>query len=250
MVVGDKDIVEDHLVEDARAQLRHDRAHGHARPVHLDEDLAHAGVAVLAALAGAHQRHHVVRMVGARGPDLAAVDLPPAFHLGAARADRSQVGTRVRLAHADADKGLAAADLRNDLRRKLVAAVADQQRPHLPVRGPVRAHRRADGQQFFEHHIALQHALAAAAELGRPGHAEPALLAHLFRECGVASGPVVRTIDAGIPGHVLFGKRPDFFAQRLAFCRQVAYRNVQRIHVYPYLLANKQNSIVNASNPL
>ncbi|MNT40156.1 hypothetical protein D3C72_1764520 [compost metagenome] len=135
-------------------------------------------------------------MVRARCPHLAAVDLPAAFDLGAAGPDGSEVRARVRLAHADANERLAPADLRDDFGSKLVAAVADEQRPHLPVGCPVRAHRGTYGQQFFQHHIALQHALSAAADVGWPGHAKPPFFAHLPGEIRVAAGPVVRPLDA------------------------------------------------------
>ena len=80
----------------------------------------------------------VVIAVRERRPNFLSVDLPAALDLRCARAHRSEIGARIRLAHADREEDLAAHDARQEGRPLRLGAEAQQQRPALPVGDPVR----------------------------------------------------------------------------------------------------------------
>ena len=86
-------------------------------------------VAVAVLARGAHQRDAVVVAMGARGPDLGAVDAEAARHRLGAGAHRGEVGARIGLAHADREIAFARGDARQDRLALLLAAEAQQQRP-------------------------------------------------------------------------------------------------------------------------
>jgi hypothetical protein len=67
------------------------------------------------------------------------------------------------------------------------------------VRDPVRAHRRAAGEHFLGHHVALERRALVAAVLFRPAHADVAALAALAAERGIEAVPGIaaRRIGAG-----------------------------------------------------
>ena len=111
---------------------------------------------------GAEQRDHVMRRVRVRGPELGAVDAVAALDLLGLCARRREVGARIRLRHADAEKAFAPRHLRQDQLPLFFGAEAQQQRPGLPVADPVRADRRTGGQHFLKHHIAVEGADAHA----------------------------------------------------------------------------------------
>src|SRR5690606_29821123 len=96
--------------------------------------------------------------------------------------DARQVGARTRLAHADAEERLAAADRwQVELLLRFGAVLQDQRRA-LPVRNPMRSNRCAEVEEFFHHHIAgIGAAAAAAIRLGQRD-AQPALLAEFATE--------------------------------------------------------------------
>src|SRR5207244_11992556 len=105
-----EDAVEDDLVEILGASEVADRPYRDPRRFEVYQDLAQPGVAVALDRRGADERDHVVRDMGAAGPDLGAGELPAARHGHRAAADRGEVGTRIGFAHADAEIALAAAD--------------------------------------------------------------------------------------------------------------------------------------------
>ncbi|MCY1431249.1 hypothetical protein D9M71_472130 [compost metagenome] len=214
MVVGNEDVVQEHLVEVVFAEHVVDRPHGDARGFHVDQELREAGVAVLlVARGGAQQGDHVVVALGAGGPDLLAGDAPAAVDLLGAGAHGGEVGADVRLAHADAAVDLAAGDAGADLRRQVVRRELHQQRAALAFGDPVGIHRRARGQQFFQHHVALQGAALMAAVAFRPGHAEPAAFAQLAAEGFVGAVPVLGALGGGKVFQGVGEKRPDFGAE-------------------------------------
>ena len=176
--LGHEDVVEHHLVEIGVAGEIPDRTHLDARRVHRDEEL---GQAVAAVVGGggrsAQKRDHVVRAVRVARPDLAPVDLPPAVYRLRPALRGVEVGARVRLAHADAEVALAGHDARQDRVPHRLAAVAHEHRAALPVRDPVRPHRRARRQQLLGDHVALEEAPLAPAVAPGPSHADEPLLA-------------------------------------------------------------------------
>jgi hypothetical protein len=59
----------------------------------------------------------------------------------------------------------------------------------LAIRDPVCGHRRAGRQHLLKHDVTFQAGAFVAAILLRPGHADPAALAHLAGEVGVKTAP-------------------------------------------------------------
>ena len=233
VVVWHEDLVKRALAKRLAAQLRLNGANGEAarlRILHVDEELRHAGVPIFAALAGAHQRDHVIGDVGARGPHLAAGDGPAARHLHGLGADGGQVRARIGLAHADAKGHLATHDARHDLRRQHIGRVLDEQGPTLPVGHPVKADRRAGGQQLFEQHVTLEVAEFAAAVALGPEHANPAALGQFLAEGLVLAGPVFGACSLAVGGHFLGQERPHLLAQLLTFGGHAAGGDVQLLH--------------------
>ena len=116
MIVGNEGIGEDDLVEVVLAADLVDRVDGDAGRLHVDEELREAVAAVLLRRRrGAEQADHVVGLVRVAGPDLGAVDEKAAVGLGRLGLGREQVGAGARLAHADGEAHLAAADARQDV---------------------------------------------------------------------------------------------------------------------------------------
>src|SRR5690348_12850891 len=162
-----------------------------------------------------------MRFVCIARPHLGSGDLVAARNRHRAGADRSEVRARIRLAHADAEKGLAARDARQEFEALLLGAVAQQQGRALPVGDPVRADRGASRQQFLGHDIAFEHAaLAAAIALG-PGHADPASRpeAPAERRRPVAAEIAVRDPETG--GELAGNELAHLGPQGLAFGRQL-----------------------------
>src|SRR5262249_27706346 len=111
--------------------------------------------------------------MGVAGPDLGAADLIAALDLHGLGADRGEVGAGIGLAHADAEEALALADSGEEAPALRLCPEAQEQRPALPVGGPVRRDRGTGDEQLLGHDVALEEAaLAAAVALG-PRHADP-----------------------------------------------------------------------------
>ena len=138
-LVGHEDLVEDDLAEVGGAVDERDRRRLHARILQVDDQLAEtlALVVDLVARRGAAQHDDPVVLVGARGPDLGALEHPAVAVAGGLRRDRREVAAAVGLAHADAEPELAAADAGQEpLLLRLGAELGDD-RARLPIGDPV-----------------------------------------------------------------------------------------------------------------
>ena len=207
---------------------------------------------VLRRARGAHQRDHVVRLVRVGGPDLLAVQAPA----GLGRASRAcctlaRSEPALRLAHADAEEQLAAADARQVERFCASVPYLQDQRRALAVGDPVRRHRRAGRQQFLDQHEAGERIAAAAAVFLGQRQADPALAAELAAEAAVVAGPGPR---ADMRRHVLHGLGQEFAhrrAQRLVLGRNGG--QLQRIEcahcTTPSSISEPITSSGKASNP-
>ena len=175
---GTLHVLEEDLVEAGVAGHLHERAHGDAGRLHVDQDVRDA--AVLRRLGiGAHQAEHPVGVLRARGPDLLAVDDElVADELGAG-AQRRQVGAGARLGVALAPDLVGGEDLRQVAPPLLLGAVRDQRRPdHLD------AHHADEARRARAHHLLVDDRLphdvgALAAVLARPAHGDVAGLVQL-----------------------------------------------------------------------
>src|SRR5438093_12463655 len=123
------------------------------------------------------------------GPDLGAVDPVPPADLLRPRADGSEVGARVRLAHADGEGQLAARDPRQEALALLLGAEAQQERTALPVGDPMRGDGSPGRQHLLEHHVPLQGRALVPPVLLRPRQADPAAGADLLAEFTVEPAP-------------------------------------------------------------
>ena len=159
---------------------------------------------------GAHQRDRVMRLVRVARPHLRAGHLVAAADRDRAGADRGQIGAGIRLAHADREKDFAAADAGQKILALLVAAVAQQERPALPVGDPVAADRRAGCEQFLGDRIAFEKAALAAAIALRPRHADPAALAEAAAEIGGAVRAEIAVRGPAPGGEFVGDKLADF----------------------------------------
>jgi hypothetical protein len=213
------DVLEVHLVEVAVAGDvgdRHDRdARGVERHHELGHPLVGRGIRV-----GPADQVDVVGEVGARGPDLLAghperVALP--HRLGA---DAGQVRPGVGLAHPDGPALGAVEDAGEVAVLLLGRAELDQRGTHLPVGEPGVGQRRAGRDELLGHEEPVDRGPPAAADLGRPGHPEPAPPAQLHGELAVdADHPGVlgdlgasrcrppHLAGLGLQGELLVGQR-------------------------------------------
>jgi hypothetical protein len=189
--VGDEDVIEGDLVEPFLPRQVEDGADGQAGGAEIDQELAQPLLLQLRVRhrRGAQQRDHEVAPMRVGGPDLAAVDPPPARHLLRPRAQAGEVGAAVGLGEADGEGQLAADNPGDELALLLLGAQPQDQRAGLAVADPVGGDGGADGQHLLQHHVALHGgALAAPVRLG-PGHADPAAPADLLREFPVEGHP-------------------------------------------------------------
>ena len=117
-----------------------------------------------------------------RRPQLAAVDAKTAVDLHCARARPRKVGAGIRLAHADAERQVAACDPREEVILLLVGAIAQDVRAALAIGGPMEADGCAGGEHLLDQHVAFERGAFVAAVFLGPGHADPAALGHLAGE--------------------------------------------------------------------
>src|SRR6202007_3226131 len=122
----------------------------------------------------AETREEPAPPVRAARPDLRAVQHPAAVDARSARADGSEVASRLGLAHPDRERQLAAADGGQGAPLLLLAAETVDHRARLAVCDPVIPDRSAPAQQLLADDEALHRAAVVAAIAKRQRHPEPA----------------------------------------------------------------------------
>src|SRR5205823_10855090 len=105
--------------------------------------------------------------------------------------------TRIRLAHADGERQLAAGDGRQEALALRLGAEAEEERPALPLGHPVSAGRRAGRQQLLQQNVALEEGALLAAVLLRPREPDPAARTELLAERGIEAAPRARPAHRG-----------------------------------------------------
>src|SRR5262249_31793064 len=103
--------LEEDLVEVVLPDHVDDRTHRDAGPAHVDEELADSFV-LWRLRVGARDEIAVLSFVRVGGPDLMAVDDEEVAVFHGPRAERREVASRVRLAHADREEELTTRDAR------------------------------------------------------------------------------------------------------------------------------------------
>ncbi len=196
----------------------------------VDEKLRQSGMALFAFLAGAAKQDHVMRAVRIRGPHFGAVDQEAALHRARTRAHGREIGAGIRLAHANAKIAFAGGDARQDIVFLLVGADAQQQRSALPVRDPMATNGRTGGKHFFQHNIAFERGALMAAIPLRPGHADPALRAHLAAELRIEAAPGAAALLRRAICILLAEKGAHFAAQRFGLRRMRRRSETQCVH--------------------
>ena len=222
VIVGHERIGEHHLVETGLSGHLIDRVYRDTRCFHVDQELRQSVAAVFfGRRRGAKQSKHVVCDLRAGGPDLAAVNAPAAVDLRCLGLGREQVGARARLAHADRETQVAAADTRQNIYLDVFGSVFEQNRTALPISDEVQVRRCVGDAELLGHHVTLQLAAFPSAILLRPSHADPAFGADAPAEGAVVRIPLPRMMRIKCPGRDFFREeRPYFGAQCLAFGRQ------------------------------
>ena len=230
-------LVEHHLVKVVATIEIVDWPHRDSRLGKIDNELCHPGVAVFLLRRSPRQGDQVIRSMGAAGPDLGAGDAPAAFDLSRAGSSCSEVGTGIRLAHADTEKTNPGSDLRQNRLLCPVAAVTQNLMAALPVGNPMRTNGRASGQHFLGHDIALQRRSLMAAILLRPPHADVAALAASATEIRIEGIPGIAAGRKRPAGHLLRDKRAHFAAQCLRRRRQLDRFIPEFVHRPPKKMA-------------
>ena len=116
----------------------------------------------------AAQHEKRVRLVRPARPHFLASDAPAVRHALGARLDRCEIGTRIRLAHAEREIIFAARNRRQVTLALRFGAIAQQARPGLAVGEPVRRARRRDREHFLGHDEAVEiRALLPAVRFGQ-----------------------------------------------------------------------------------
>ncbi len=196
----------------------------------IDEELREPLVLLVGDDRGAEERDRVLAAVGVARPHLGAVDDVAAVRAHRPRADRGEVRARVRLAHADGERELAAHDLRQEALALGLGAEAQQQRPALALRHPVRAGRRPGRQQLLEQHVALQErALLPAVTLG-PRQPDPPARAELAAELGIVAAPRARPPDRRPVTHLRANEGADLVPEGLGLGWQGEQLEVENAH--------------------
>jgi len=116
--------IERDLVEVVLAGEVDDRPDRHPRRLQVEYQLAEAAVTVVFGRCSAHERDREMRLVRIARPHLGAGDLVAALDCHRTSADRGEVGPRIRLAHPDTEKDLAARNPRQKREALLLGAIA------------------------------------------------------------------------------------------------------------------------------
>ena len=174
------------------------------------------------ALRSATEQQHVLRTVSSRRPDLRAVDPVSAVDLRCKCADRSQIRSRIGLAHSEAEPLLATGNGRQIGLALLFGPAAQEHRPDLPVRGPVKRNRSACCQQLLDDDIAFERGALPPAITPGPAHPDKAVFAKRAREFVVDTGPRASALPDGPPLTVPRNQRADRFAD--------PWRGIRKLH--------------------
>ncbi|MNN24064.1 hypothetical protein D3C81_1374780 [compost metagenome] len=197
-----------------------DGTHADARLLEVDDELRQPVLTVLGRTTGAHQGDHVVGVMGVGGPDLAPAQAPTFRATGGTAAHTGQVRTRVRFAHADAEKRLAGADARQEKILLCIAAELQDQRPALAVGDPVCRHRSTGRQQLLHQHKATERIQSGTAISGGQSQADPAALRQLPTETCIEAGPAARSHTRRNPWQMLGQKSLDLSTKGFCVWRQ------------------------------
>jgi hypothetical protein len=199
----DAHVVEVHLVELRVPGDLLERLHGHARGVHVEEEVGDALV-----LGGSgirpRQQHHPVRDVREGGPHLLAVDHVVLAVLDRAGLERCQVRARVGLRVALAPDLLAGEHLGRVALLLLLGAVGvDGGAGHADGENVEDGRRLGQGHLLLKDHLLHEREAAAAGLLG-PGQADEAGLVHLAlplpeKVVGLFAGNVRRGLHLARP---------------------------------------------------
>ena len=254
-VLGDQGVLEHDLVEVVGAAEVDDRADRDPGRREVHEELREPLVLLVGDDLRAEERDQVLRAVRVARPDLGAVDPVAAVHALGARADRGEIRARVGLAHADRERQLAARDRGQEALALGLGAEAEQQRPALAVRHPVRADRRPRGQHLLEHHVALEEAPLVTTVARGPRHPDPPARAHLAAERRVEAAPGVRALGAPAVFQLGAQEVAHLGAERLGRGRQVGEVEPERVHDAPCLARpaaprNRRHCLVEGAHDL
>ena len=148
-------------------------------------------------------------------PNLLAIEPPARVGFGSPRLHTCQVRTRIGLTHTNAEKRLALANARQVKPLLRLSPVLQNQRPALPIRNPVRSHRRAKIQKLLHQHKSRKSAAPAAAIFPGQGDAQPALVCQRTAEVSVVAGPGLGADVGWDPLHRLREERAHWGAQSL-----------------------------------
>ena len=154
----------------------------------------------------------------------AAIDL---FRLGPGR---GQIGTGIRLGHADAETAFTGGNTWQEGFALFLGSGGQDDVAGLTVSDPVPCHGRARGQQFFHHHVAFQEGAFMAAIFFRPCHADPALVAQLLAEFRADAHPVPGPVYGAPVFRFSIQKIPDFASEILCLPRQLNRVEVEKRH--------------------
>ena len=211
-VITDPGIVEHHFVEVTFSRHVHHGPHRDALAGQIDQHLAQTAVARIGLAAGANQRDHRVRAIRERRPQLASIDAPATGFAARASAHRGEIRAGAGFAEADAKEMLAARDRRQEASALLLRSKAQQQRPTLAIRNPVRRDGRPGRQQLLEHHVTLERTALLSAVALWPHHADPAAPPQLAAEPGVEPHPGLRPLHRRSRRKFGAEKRTNVFA--------------------------------------